>query len=154
MTPSPQDYNYKGTIEDNLSKQTPNYQENFLYNITEEITITVSKGSKMITLPKKIKGEKKEDVIAALDELEAKYTIVEENNEEVEKDIIFDCDQEAGTEISASTMINLKVSIGSKYKDLTVTSVVGKTEEEAKKTLEDIGFTVVVVEYQENTSKS
>ena len=108
----------------------------------------------MIILPKKIKGENKEDVIAALDELEAKYTIVEENNEEVEKDIIFECDQEAGTEISASTMINLKVSLGSQYKDLTVTSVVGKTEAEAKKALEDEGFTVVVVEYGENTSKS
>ena len=135
-------------------RQTPNYQENFLYNLTEEITIVVSKGSKMITLPKKIKGEKKEDVIAELDKLEAKYTIIEENNEEVEKDIIFECDQEAGTEISASTMINLKVSLGSQYKDLTVINVVGKSETEAKKELEDAGFTVVVVEYGEYTSKS
>jgi len=152
-------YEVKEEFDDNVEaghviKQTPNYQENYLYNLSEKITITVSKGSKMIILPKKIKGENKEDVIAALDELEAKYTIVEENNEEVEKDIIFECDQEAGTEISASTMINLKVSLGSQYKDLTVTSVVGKTEAEAKKALEDEGFTVVVVEYGENTSKS
>ena len=152
-------YEVKEEFDDNVElnhviKQTPNYQENYLYNLSEKITITISKGSKMIILPKKIKGENKEDVIAALDELEAKYTIVEENNEEVEKDIIFECDQEAGTEISASTMINLKVSLGSQYKDLTVTSVVGKTEAEAKKALEDEGFTVVVVEYGENTSKS
>ena len=135
-------------------RQKPNYQEEYLYNLTEEITLTISKGSKMITLPKKIVGEKIEDVEKELKEIEAQYTIVEEPSETVEKGIILECDQEAGKEISASTMINIKVSSGSQYKDLTVTSVVGKPEAEAKKTLEDIGFTVVVVEYSENTSKS
>ena len=135
-------------------KQSPIYQKDYLHNVSEEITLIISKGTKMVTLPSKIKGEKIEDVKTELDKLEIKYKIVEENSETVEKDIILDCDQEEGIEISASTEIMLTVSKGSAFKDLTVVNVIGKPEAEAKKELEDIGFSVVVSEYEENTSKS
>ena len=108
----------------------------------------------MVTLPSKIKGEKVEDIKSELDKLEVKYKVVEENSETVEKDIVLACDQEEGTEISASTEVTLTVSIGSAFQDLTVTNVIGKSEADARKELEDIGFSVVIVEYEENTSKS
>ena len=135
-------------------KQSPAYQKDYLYNVSEEITVVISKGIKTVTLPNKITGEKIEDLKNELDKLEIKYKILEENSETVEKDIVLSCDQEEGTEISASTEIMITVSVGSQYKDLTVTNVIGKTEAEAKKELEEIGFSVVVSEYEENVSKS
>ena len=146
---------YDDEIEEGLViKQSPSYQKDYLYNISEEITLIISKGTKMVTLPSKIKGEKVEDIKSELDKLEVKYKVVEENSETVEKDIVLACDQEEGTEISASTEVTLTVSIGSAFQDLTVTNVIGKSEADARKELEDIGFSVVIVEYEENTSKS
>ncbi|MGN1299272.1 MAG: Stk1 family PASTA domain-containing Ser/Thr kinase [Candidatus Scatovivens sp.] len=146
---------YSDEVEEGyVIKQSPSYQKDFLYNITEEITLTISKGSKMVTLPTKIKGEKISDIKKEFDKLEIKYNVIEQTSETVEKDIVIDCDQEEGSQISASTEVNLTVSLGSAFKDLTVTNVIGKTEADARKELEGIGFSVVLVEYEENTSKS
>jgi len=89
-----------------------------------------------------------------LDAIEAKYNITEQTNEEVEKGVVLETDQAEGTEISASTTINLKVSAGSQYKDVTMISVIGKTEEEAKGALNGIGINDIDVEFDENTSKT
>ena len=146
---------YDDEIEEGyVIKQSPTYQKDYLYNITEEITLIVSKGMKMVTLPSKIVGEKIEDVEKEFKDLEIKFNKIEEFSETVEAGVVIACDQEEDTEISASTEINLTVSKGSQFEDLTVTNVIGKPEAEAKKELEDIGFAVVLVEYEENTSKS
>ncbi len=135
-------------------KQNPEYKNDYNYNLSEKITLTVSKGAKKIVLPAKMIGKNIDEVKSELDKLEAKYIITEETNEEVEKGIVLEVDQAEGTEISASVPVNIKVSAGSQYKDVTMISVMGKTEEEAKSALNGIGIKDIAVEYDENTSKT
>ncbi len=153
--------------------QKPDYQQSYMVNVTEEIKLVVSKGSldealaeklknTKIKLPKKMVGKKKEDLIKELEgltedledeDLELQYEIKEEFNEEVESGIVTEVDHEAGEEISLDTTLNITVSKGSQYKDVTVPSVVNKSEAEAKSSLEALGLKVDVA-YEENTNKS
>ena len=95
--------------------QIPEYKSNFKINVTEPITLVVSKGQKIVTLPKKMRGNTKDDVMKALDEIEVKYQIIEETSETVEAGIVIDVDPEEGTEINASTIVKVTVSKGSAY---------------------------------------
>ena len=133
--------------------QTPEYQSNFTINVTQPIKLIVSKGQKIVTLPKRIKGKNIEDVKEELDELELKYEIKEETSETVEAGIVIDVDPEAGEEITAATVVNITVSKGSAYKDVTVPSTVGDSEEKAYQTLSALGL-VVNITYEEDSSKS
>ncbi|MCR5186118.1 MAG: Stk1 family PASTA domain-containing Ser/Thr kinase [Clostridia bacterium] len=135
-------------------KQDPEFQANYLLNLDKEMTITVSKGKKMITLPIKMVGEKIESVKTQLDTLEAKYEIQEINDEQAEVGVVLEVSPEQGEEIESTTTVVLKVSKGSAYRDLEMQNVLGKTEAEARKVLSDAGFTDVAVSYTEDTSKN
>ena len=100
--------------------QDPVYQDNYKINLNQKITILVSKGQKMITLPKKLVGKNIEDVKKSLDELEAKYEITEVNDEKVASGVLLSIDPEEGEEIAATETVKLTVSKGSAYKDITV----------------------------------
>lgn len=145
---------YNDEVEEGyVISQKPPYKSNLSVNVTEKITLVVSKGQKIVTLPKKMVGKNIEDVKKELDELELKYTIVEENSETVEADIVIAVDPEEGEEITAATEVQLTVSIGSAFKDVTVPSVLNKTEEVATQELKAVGL-LVNVNYEENSSKS
>ena len=134
-------------------KQTPEYKENYNINVTDEVTIVVSKGQKMVTLPKKMVGKKYDDITTELDELEVEYEKVEETSETVEKGIIISVDPKEGEKISAATTVKIKVSKGSAYADVSMINLVGKSEAEAKQWLESQKL-VAEVNYEENASKS
>jgi serine/threonine protein kinase len=145
---------YNDEVEEGyVISQNPESKTNFKYNVTQAITLTVSKGQKIVTLPKRIKGKKIDDVKKELDELELKYEIIEENSETVEAGIVIESDPEGGEEITAATTIQLTVSSGSAFKDVTVPSVINKTEAEATNMLKGLNL-VVSVEYEENANKS
>ena len=133
--------------------QSPEYKENFKINVTEPVTLVVSKGQMLVKLPKKIIGKKLDEITPELDALEIKYQVIEEFNEEVEAGVIVLVDQEEGAEISASTMVKITVSKGSAFKDVTLPQLTGKTEAEAKAELEGLGL-LVEVSYEENNTKS
>ena len=134
--------------------QTPEYKStNFKFNVTEQIKLVVSKGQKIVTLPKKMRGKKIEDVTKELDALELKYEIVEETSEKIEKDIVIEVEPAEGEEITASTTIKITVSKGSAYKDVSVPSVLNETEEKAAKLLSELGL-IVEINYEENASRS
>ena len=145
---------YSDDIEEGyVIAQNPEYKNNFKVNVTEEVILTVSKGQKIVTLPKKIIGKNIEDVKKELDKLEVKYELVEENSEKVEAGIVLDVDPEEGEEITAATSVKITVSKGSAYKDVTVPSVLNNTEGQAVNTLQSLGL-VAKVNYEENLSKS
>ena len=173
-------YNIELKNSDDVEKghiisQDPEYQENFMVNKTQEIKLVVSEGklnvaleeklkNAKIKLPKKMVGKKKDDLIKELQELLEEledeelhdvefWEIKEEFNEEVEAGIVTDVDQKAGEEITLDTKMVITVSKGSQYKDITVPSVVNKSEEEARNTLQSLGLAVEVT-YEENTNKS
>ena len=106
-----------------------------------------------MTLPKKMRGKKIEDVTKELDALELKYEIVEETSEKIEKDIVIEVEPAEGEEITASTTIKITVSKGSAYKDVSVPSVLNETEEKAAKLLSELGL-IVEINYEENASRS
>ena len=133
--------------------QNPAAQENFKINVTQEIKLVISKGQKIVTLPKKMIGKKYEDVATELDKLELKYEKKEEFDEKVEAGYVLEVDPEEGEEITAATVVQIKVSKGSEFKDVTVPSVINSTESDAQNTLKSIGLSVKVA-YEENSSKS
>ena len=144
---------YSEEIEEGLViKQEPKFQENYKLNITKEITLTISKGQKIVTLPKKIVGKQVEEIKTELEKLELNYNEIPETSEEVEKGIILAVDPEEGAEISASTVVNLTVSAGSQYKDVPVPNVLNKSEAEARTMLAE--FSDVEVTYTEDADKS
>ena len=133
-------------------KQTPKYQENYKLNVTKEITLTISKGQKIVTLPKKIVGKTADEIKQALTELELGYEEITETSEEIEKGIVMAVEPEEGTDISASTKVKLTVSAGSQYKDVIVPNVLNKSESEARSLLAE--FTNLEVTYTEDANKS
>lgn len=133
--------------------QTPEFKSNFKINITEPVKLVISKGQKIVTLPKKMVGKTVEDVTTELDELEVKYEIIEKNDEKVEAGIVLAVDPEEGEEITAATPVNLTVSLGSAFKDVPVPNVIGATEAEARATIEALNLKVSV-SYEENSAKS
>ena len=145
---------YSDDVEEGyVISQDPEFKEDFKINLTEKITIVVSKGQKMVTLPKKMVGKKYDDITEQLDELEVNYEKIEETSETVEKGIIISVDPKEGEEISAATPVKITVSKGSAYADVTMQNLVGKTEAEAKDWLSSQKLVVEVV-YEENASKS
>ncbi len=135
--------------------QSPEFKESFNYNLGEEITITVSKGQKKITLPEKMVGEKYETVEKKLKDIEATYEKQEVNDEEVEVGLVVEVTPGEGEEIPASTKVIVKVSKGSSYKDIDIPSVINQTEDAARSILQEAGFTgTIEIKTEENTSKS
>ena len=138
---------YSDTVEEGyVISQNPKYVGEFRINVDDEITLVVSKGQKIVTLPNKMVGKNITDVIKELDNLELKYEIIEENSEKVEAEIVLAVNPEEGEEITAATVVQITKSIGSAFKDVPVPSA-------AVKVLSDLGLIVNVV-YEENASKS
>ena len=134
-------------------KQSPEYRKDYNYNISQEITLTVSKGQKIVTLPKKIIGKKIDDVKAELDSLDILYNVTEEHNEEIQAGIVVSVDPEEGEEMTAATVVNIVVSKGSQYKDVEMPNVINESEASAVDTLKKLNLNVNVT-YEENLSKS
>lgn len=147
-------YEYSDEVEkDYVIKQSP-YAENFPYNLNQEISLTISKGQKIVTLPKKIVGKKIDEIKTELDELEVTYNIEEINDEQKEAGIILAVDPEEGEEITASTPVKLTVSKGSAFKDVEIPGgIIGASEAAAVDSISKQGLKVNVT-YEENLSKT
>jgi len=145
---------YNDEVEEGyVISQDPEYKEDFNINVDEKVIIVVSKGQKLVTLPKKMVGEKFDKVSAELDDLELTYERVDESSEEVEAGIILSVEPEEGEEITASTTVKIKVSSGSNYADVTMKNLVGMSEAEATSWLTEQKVVPEVV-YEENAGKS
>lgn len=134
-----------------VTAQKPEYKGVFKINVDDEVTLTVSKGQKMVTLPKKLIGKKVEEVKEELDNLELKYEVIEEHNEEIEAGIVIKIDPEEGEEITAATPVNITVSKGSAFQDVVVQNVLNRTEAEARAMLDLLEISVT---YEEHADKS
>ena len=119
---------------------------------TRAVKIYVSKGVKMVTMPK-IAGLKYEEAVEALEKVELEAEKVEEVSQKVEEGYVTKQDEQEGTEVRAGTKVKVYVSSGNGLEKETVPYVVDMDVEEAKKTLTDKKLEVNVT-YQEDTSKS
>ena len=139
-----EEFSPEGKEEGLVLSQEPKYQDNFKINETEVIKLVVSKGIEMVEIPK-VAGDTKEDAIEKLEAANLKYEITEETNDKIQEGIVIKQEPAAGEQIAKDSTIKIYVSLGRGIKEVTVPYVIGKTEEEARKALEDAGLTVETV---------
>lgn len=133
-----------------IISQEPPFQENLTILEGSTISVVVSKGQKIVVVPKVV-GDKIEDAEKELSELGLKVSIEEEYNEKVEAGIVTKQSIEEGEEVAGNTEIKLTVSKGVKM--VKVPNLLGKTEEEAKKEIENAGLKLNTVRTETDTTK-
>lgn len=142
---------YNTDVEENhIISQDPTYVEG--YNRVKQgstVKVVVSKGTEKTKVPKVI-GMSKDDAIEAIEDAKLKAEIVEEASKKIEEGYVISQETDANTEVNAGETIKIHVSTGTEK--VTVPGVVGKSQDEAKKALQDLGF-VVTVTTTEDSSK-
>jgi len=146
-----EEYN-KDVEEGHIISQDPAYFEKY-HSVKQGSTVKVviSKGTEKATVPKVV-GMAQDEAIQALEDANLKAEVVEETSKKVQEGYVISQDTAENTEVSAGDSVKIHVSKGTGIKQITMTSVIGKTEEQAKSELEGIGFKVNVG-YEENKSK-
>lgn len=144
---------YSNDVEQGkVISQKPNAGTGYEANKNSPVKLTVSKGVKMVIMPK-IKGLTYEEAVAELEKVELKAEKVEEISQDVQEGYVTKQDEEQGKEINAGTTIKVYVSTGNGLEKITVPSVVNIDVEEAKKSLTEKKLEVNIV-YEEDSNKS
>ena len=133
-----------------IISQDPAYVENYKIKENNIIKVVVSKGQKIVEVPKVV-GEEKNKAIQTLEALEIKVEVKEEFNNKLQAGYVISQDKEEKTKIKAGETVTITVSKGIEMVE--VPNLVGKTEEEAKKAIEEAGLKLNTVLNVEDTSK-
>ncbi|MET8089990.1 Stk1 family PASTA domain-containing Ser/Thr kinase [Micromonospora sp. NPDC005220] len=107
---------------------------------SETVTIQVCGGVPEVRVPAGLKGSKRESAIARLTEAKLKYE-VKTINAEASQDEVLNVDPPEGESVPEGTKITLTVSRGNVRE---VPDVVGLSQAEATRVLQNFGFTVAV----------
>lgn len=126
--------------------------ENYKVKEKTEIKVVISKGQEMTKVPKVV-GMKKEEAITALEEAHLIAEIIEETSKTVEEGYVVSQETKENTEISAGETIKIHVSTGTGIEQVSMPYVIGKTEAEARKAIEDSKLKVKQVIYEEDKTK-
>lgn len=132
--------------------QDPAYIDNYSVKEGSTVNVVVSKGKKLVKMPKVI-GMEYMKAETTLKDLGIEIEKIEETSQKVEEGYVISQEINEGTEIETGTKVKIHVSTGTGIKKVTVTSVVGKNKEESKNILTELGLEVNFVE-EEDTSKS
>jgi len=144
---------YSNDVEQGkVMSQKPNAGTNYDIQKNSPVKLVVSKGVKVVTMPK-IKGLTYEEAVTELQKVELKAEKVEEISQSVEEGYVIKQDEDEGKEINAGSTVKVYVSKGNGLEKVTVPSVVDHDVEEAKKSLTEKKLEVNIT-YTENTSKS
>lgn len=133
-----------------IISQEPTYSDNYKVKQGSTVKVKVSQGIEETTVPK-LTGMSKEDAIKAIEDAKLKYEIIEEQSKKIEAGYVISQETESGKRVFAGDVIKIHISTG--VKKITVISVVGKTEDEAKTALKNLGLTVTV-NYEKDTSEN
>ncbi len=136
-----------------IISQDPTYVERF--NKVKQgstVKVVVSKGQEKTTVPKVV-GMEKEKAIKALEDAKLEVEIVEETSKKVEEGYVISQDTDPDTEAFAGDTVKIHVSTGTGIKQVEMTSVIGKSEADARNTLQSLGLKINVA-YEENSSKA
>ena len=132
--------------------QEPAYRKNYKIKENTNITLVISKGTEMTIVPKVV-GMEYGEAETALNSAKLKIEKIEEISEKVQEGYVIKQDPIENTEVKAGDTIKVYVSIGNGKEQVPVTNVVGKTEADAKKELENAKLKVEIV-YEEDTTKT
>lgn len=145
-----EEYN-KDVPEGYVISQNPTYMERF--NKVKEgstVSVIISKGQEKATVPN-VKGKEKEEAIRLIEEAKLKAQVVEENSKTVKEGYVISQETDVDAEAFAGDTIIIHVSTG--VEKATVPDVVGKTQADAKSTLEAQGFAVTVTTSEDSSKK-
>lgn len=115
------------------------------------IKVVVSKGIEESTVPD-LKGKSQEDAIKLLEDANLKYQIVEEESKKIEAGYVISQETEANKTVNAGDTVIIHVSTG--VKKSSVPSIIGKSEDDAKKTLTDLGLQVTVANDEDSSKEN
>ena len=146
-----EEYN-KDVPEGFIISQDPTYMEKF--NKVKQgstVKVVVSKGEEKTTVPKVV-GMEREKAVKALEDANLKVEIVEEASKKVQEGYVISQDTSPETEVFAGDTVKIHVSTG--IEKVTVPDVIGKSQTDAKKTLENQGFTVSITTAEDSSKEN
>lgn len=137
--------------EGTIIMQDPVYAEN--YNVKEGsiVKIVVSKGIESVEVPKVI-GMEENEAISTLENTKIKAEIIKEDSKKIQAGYVISQETAEGTIIPAGNTIVIHISTG--VKKYSVSSVVGKKEEEAKNSLTAQKLKVEIAYEEDNTKEN
>ncbi len=140
------------TEENHVISQDPAYLES--YNKVKEgstVKVVVSKGTEKTKVPN-VKGKEKDEAVQLIEDAKLKAEIVEETSKTVKEGYVISQETDANTEVNAGDTVKIHVSTGTEKE--TVPGVVGKSQDEAKKALQDLGFVVTVTNAEDSSKEN
>ncbi len=146
-----EDYNTEQE-EGKIYEQSPAYSANYKIKEKTTITVKVSKGTETTVVPK-VAGMTYDEAVEALEEYKLKAEKIEETSKEIKEGIVISQETEASTVVNAGDTVKLHVSIGTGLAQVVMPNVVGKSESDARTSLEGRNLQVNV-EYSEDTTKN
>ena len=146
-----EDYNADqeaGKIYEQSPAYTPNYK---VKEKSTTIKVKISKGTEKVTVPK-VAGMTYDEAVKELENNKLKAEKIEETSKEIKEGIVISQETNPNTEANAGDTVKIHVSIGTGIAQVVMPSVLGKTESDARQTLEGKNLKVNV-EYSEDTTK-
>ena len=130
-----EDYNTDqeaGKIYEQSPAYTPNYK---VKEKSTTIKVKVSKGTEKVTVPK-VAGMTYDEAVKELENNKLKAEKIEETSKEIKEGIVISQETNPNTEANAGDTVKIHVSIGTGIAQVVMPSVLGKTESDARQTLE------------------
>ena len=144
---------YSSDVEEGkIISQNPEYKENYKIKEKSTVSLKISKGTELVKVPK-VTGMEKEEAIKTLEDLGLKVEIKEETSKKVEEGYVINQDIAENKEINVGDTVTITVSTGTGITQVSVPSVTGKTENEARTALESAKLKVTA-NYEEDSSKT
>ena len=144
---------YNTEIEENhIISQDPKHMDNF--NKVKEgttIKVVISKGTEKTKVPN-VKGKQREEAVELIEDAKLKVEVVEETSKTVKEGYVISQETNPDIEVNAGDTVKIHVSTGTEK--TTVPGVLGKTQEEAKKILQDSGFVVTVINSEDSSKEN
>lgn len=131
-----------------IISQDPTYVENFKIKEKTTMKVIVSKGQEVVKVPK-VSGMTKEEALKTLEELNLVPEVIEETSKKVEEGYVISQDTDPNIEVKSGETVKIHVSTGTEKTK--VPSVIGKSQDEAKKTLQNLGFSVTVTTSEDSS---
>ncbi len=118
-----------------IYEQSPTYSLNYKVKEKTTIKVKVSKGTEKVKVPK-VAGMTYDEAVKELENNKLLAEKVEETSKEIKEGIVISQETEANAEANAGDTVKIHVSIGTGIAQVVMPNVLGKTESDARQTLE------------------